>query len=157
VFEIWDTDPGFTGRLIDRKSGVSAVCTASNIKDLTKKRNFIMKKLGVRPSDMTTDRWEISNLSREEINARMESCEITPRKAANITKTYLAIRNIPFTKVSARTIGFSDLLRCSRIWVRVEGTIRGAFWAELDKIAHDQGFYVEVGSWKDSSPVVTMR
>jgi len=50
---------------------------------------------------------------------------------------------LPFTKLSARTVGFSDLGRGSRIFVQIHGWQPNPVWAELEGFARRNGFSIE--------------
>jgi len=65
------------------------------------------------------------------------------RQAAALIKKELEARQIPFTKVSAKTVGFQDLARCDKIFVRIEGWRPSPVAGELREIGWRNGFVVE--------------
>jgi hypothetical protein len=73
---------------------------------------------------------------------------MTAREASRLTKQVCVDLNIPHTKISAKTIGFSDLGRGERVFVTVHGWERGyeapARYALLADVAKKHGFSVDV-------------
>jgi hypothetical protein len=76
-------------------------------------------------------------------NAEATNMNLTPAQAKRIILAELQLRDLPFTKLTARTIGFSDLGRGSRIFVQIHGWQPNAVWAELDGFARRNGFSIE--------------
>jgi hypothetical protein len=79
---------------------------------------------------------------------------LTARKASSLLKKELQARKLPFTTLKARTVSFADLARCSRIFVGIKGW-QTNFDAYKDLVAFSasKGFYIEVLSHADGSPV----
>jgi hypothetical protein len=74
----------------------------------------------------------------------MENKEmITPNQAKKIIKNVLDINNLPYTKLTARTIDFTDLARDSKIFVRIHGWYPDPKFSLLEKSAKENGFCVE--------------
>ena len=70
---------------------------------------------------------------------------MTPYKAKQIIKSELGELGLPYTKLTARTVGFSDLARTSCIFVKVHGWKPGPAWGALETLAVEHGFRVEAG------------
>jgi hypothetical protein len=68
---------------------------------------------------------------------------MTPAQAKRIIKAELQLRELPFTKLTARTIDFSDLARGSSIFVCIHGWEPNPVFNELKTLAHVHGFCVE--------------
>ena len=76
---------------------------------------------------------------------------MTPAQAKRIIKAELQLRELPFTKLTARTIDFSDLARGSSILARgssiifvcIHGWEPNPVFNELKTLAHVHGFCVE--------------
>jgi hypothetical protein len=68
---------------------------------------------------------------------------MTTSQAKKIIRSFLLEHNLPFTKLTARTIGFSDLARGSSIFVKIHGWQPNPVWDELKTLAHRNGFCVE--------------
>ena len=68
---------------------------------------------------------------------------LTPTMAKAIIHDELTNRNLPFTKLSARTIDFSDLASAQCIFVKIHGWQPNPAWSELRKIAVKYGFRIE--------------
>jgi len=65
------------------------------------------------------------------------------RKAKQIIADKLAELNIPYTKLTAKTVGFSDLARSSCIFVKIHGWKPNPAFSELKSLAVANGFRVE--------------
>lgn len=46
---------------------------------------------------------------------------VTPRQAATLVRNYLTEAGVPFTKVSGKTVDFTDLARFSYVLVEIRG------------------------------------
>ena len=71
--------------------------------------------------------------------------EITAREAGKIVRWWLRDQSIAGIIVTAKTIDFSDLARCSKVFVFLEGAFRvltAEHWTMLDKLARDHGFLI---------------
>jgi len=68
---------------------------------------------------------------------------MTRSEAKGIIKTELEKRNLPFTRLTARTVDFSDLERSAGIFVRVHGWQPNSQWNELKSVAKANGFCLE--------------
>ena len=66
------------------------------------------------------------------------------RQAKKIIASKLNELGLSYTKLTARTIHFSDLARASCIFVRVHGWQPNPAWSELKALAIANGFRVEV-------------
>lgn len=73
-------------------------------------------------------------------------------EAKRIIKAELVNRGLPFSKVSAKTVSFSDLARGESVFVsvkdwdyrRLESAEQSrTIWAELKALAHANGFCLE--------------
>ncbi len=67
---------------------------------------------------------------------------ITPRRAANLIKVKLLSMGF-HNRVSAKTVGFSDLARTSAIFVTVHDWQPNPKFSELKEVAKKNGFFVE--------------
>ena len=72
---------------------------------------------------------------------------MTPRQASKIIKEDLARRGIAFAKVSARTVGFVDLARDSKVFVSIEGMQatneqKREIYPQLKELAKQNGFLI---------------
>jgi hypothetical protein len=78
---------------------------------------------------------------------------LTPAGAKKIIKAELEKRNLPYTKLTAKTISFSDLARASCIFVKIHGWSSLATssiavgepsaWSQLKEVAIQNGFRIE--------------
>ena len=80
----------------------------------------------------------------------METVEpITVHEAKRLVKQALSDRRLSFTRLTARTIDFTDLARCQRVFVTVHGwqwtRQSKPQWAEIKLMAGEHGFNVEAG------------
>lgn len=71
--------------------------------------------------------------------------EITPAAAKKVIAAALAERDLPFTKLTARTVDFTDLARARCVFVKIHGWQPNPAWTELRQIAVDNGFRIEEG------------
>lgn len=65
---------------------------------------------------------------------------MSPKK---IIQVELDKRNLPYTKLTAKTIGFSDLARGSCVFVKIHGWQPNPAWDEIKAIAVANGFRIE--------------
>jgi hypothetical protein len=70
---------------------------------------------------------------------------VNPRRAKELVAAELARLGLPPYRLTARTIGFSDLLRTSCVFVAVHGWQPDRRWEELAAFARSHGFRVEAG------------
>src|SRR6266446_460311 len=56
---------------------------------------------------------------------------ITPPAAKKIIERELIARSVPFTKLAAQTVHFTDFARTSRIFVKIHGWQPNPVWGEL--------------------------
>jgi hypothetical protein len=68
---------------------------------------------------------------------------ITVNQAKKIIKAELDQRGLPYAKVTGHTVGFSDLLRCDVIFVKIHGWQSSPVWNELKRIAVANDFRIE--------------
>jgi hypothetical protein len=68
---------------------------------------------------------------------------MTPNEAKKIIKAELERLLLPFTTLTARTVGFSDLGRGSRIFVTIHGWHPNPAMQNLKDIGKVNGFSVE--------------
>ena len=68
-------------------------------------------------------------------------CRITPHHARKLAKGWLESKGFD-NRVSARTIGFSDLARDYAVFVTVHKWKPHKSWNELKQYAKEHGFYV---------------
>jgi len=68
---------------------------------------------------------------------------MTPAQAKKITKEALDCRGMAHTKITARTISFSDLARGSMVFVTVQGSQPSPCWNDVNFIARNAGFRIE--------------
>jgi len=71
--------------------------------------------------------------------------EITARKARKLLIDFLSKEGLPYTRVQARTISFTDLARAKRIFVKVCGWTPSPEWEKVREFAVANGFSVETG------------
>jgi hypothetical protein len=65
---------------------------------------------------------------------------MTPKQ---IIKMELDKRGLPYTKLTARKVDFTDLARASCIFVKIHGWQPNPAWDELKAIAVANGFRIE--------------
>jgi hypothetical protein len=68
---------------------------------------------------------------------------ISPAACKKIMQQELVARNLPFTKLTARTIDFSDLARATCVFVKIYGWQPNPVWSELRAVAVQNGFRIE--------------
>jgi hypothetical protein len=67
---------------------------------------------------------------------------MTPNEAKKIIRNKLTELNM-INPLTARTVSFSDLARCERIFVHIYNWKPNPLFSELETIAKANGFYVE--------------
>jgi hypothetical protein len=67
---------------------------------------------------------------------------ITPNEAKRIIKQELDKRQLPYTKLTAKTVDFTDLARDSKLFITIHGWKGNPQMADLERIAHDNSFIV---------------
>jgi hypothetical protein len=73
----------------------------------------------------------------------VRSTELTPAACKLIVREFLDERRLPYERLSARTIDFSDLARARVIFVSVHGWQPSPAWEELRALAFKHAFRVE--------------
>jgi hypothetical protein len=68
---------------------------------------------------------------------------MTPNAAKKIIRAELEARKLPYTKLTARSIGFVDLARGNCIFVSIHGWQPNPAWDELQNVARSKGFRIE--------------
>jgi len=68
---------------------------------------------------------------------------MTPRQAKQLVRDRLEALGLQYSRLTARTVDFSDLARCSRVVVTVHGWQPNPAWRDLQALASDNGFYIE--------------
>ncbi len=68
---------------------------------------------------------------------------MTTNEAKKLLREYLTEFEIPFTKLTAKTVGFSDLARGDCVFVQVHGFSKWAEWVNVKCFAGHNGFCVE--------------
>ena len=68
---------------------------------------------------------------------------VSTHKAKRIVKARLIELGLPSYKLTAKTVSFSDLARCSYVFVNVHGWTPDVRWSDLETIAADNGFCVQ--------------
>jgi len=68
---------------------------------------------------------------------------MTPRQAKQLVRDRLEAQGLQYSRLTARTVDFSDLARCSRVVVTIHGWQPSAAWRDLQAFATGHGFYVE--------------
>jgi hypothetical protein len=68
---------------------------------------------------------------------------MTPREAAKTLKAELVRRVLPFNKISAKTVEFTDLARARAIFVKIHGWLPSPYADELKAFGKANGFNVE--------------
>ena len=69
---------------------------------------------------------------------------ITPNAAKKLIAEELTKRGMPFEKLKAKTVGFSDLARGSALFVQIYGAKPDPQYAEIKQLAKQNGFLIEV-------------
>lgn len=67
---------------------------------------------------------------------------MTTNEAKRIIRDELNRRKLPFTKLTARNVSFSDLARGERIFVKVHGWKPNPQWNDLKELARNNGFNI---------------
>lgn len=70
---------------------------------------------------------------------------VTPGQAKKIVEGFLRNRGLPYARLTARTVGFSDLARGSKLFVKIHGWKPSPEFKNLEALAHQHGFIVEGG------------
>ena len=70
------------------------------------------------------------------------SSSVTPRYASSVIKARLAMLGLS-NRISAKTIGFADLLRESHVFVTVHDWKPSPLAKELKEVASKHGFFME--------------
>ena len=65
------------------------------------------------------------------------------RNAKAVIKEFLDKRGLPYTRITAKTVSFSDLARGSAVFVQVHGWKPNPAWTELKEIARQHNVFVE--------------
>lgn len=73
----------------------------------------------------------------------MNEDTMTTSLAKRIVKDKLQTLNLPFTKLTARTIGFQDLARANCIFVKIHGWQASPLWDDIADTARANGFRIE--------------
>lgn len=68
---------------------------------------------------------------------------VTVGQAKKIVKSELERRDLPFTKLTARTIDFTDLARASCVFVKIHGWQPNPAFDEIRAVAVANGFRIE--------------
>lgn len=73
---------------------------------------------------------------------------MTTHQAKKLLKGYLDANGLGYTKLTARTISFSDLARASCIFVKIHGYVASkpgisTDWADMKRFAVGNGFRIE--------------
>ena len=68
---------------------------------------------------------------------------MTPNQAKKVIKDRLEQLQLPFTKLTARTVDFTDLARATCVFVKIHGWQPSEQFDVLDKLAKANGFRVE--------------
>ena len=68
---------------------------------------------------------------------------VTASQAKKIVKSELERRNLPFTKLTAKTIDFTDLARASCVFVKIHGWQPNPAFDEIRAVAVANGFRIE--------------
>ena len=71
------------------------------------------------------------------------SMDITTGQAKKIIASELEKRGLPFTKLTAKTVDFTDLARANCIFVKIHGWQPNPAWDELRAIAVQNGFRIQ--------------
>jgi hypothetical protein len=73
----------------------------------------------------------------------MSEISIAPHRAKVIVKQFLDDQQLPYTKLTARTIGFSDIARTNCLFVKIHGWQPNPLFDDIRQIAKDHSFRVE--------------
>ncbi len=69
--------------------------------------------------------------------------DITLNQAKKLIKQELEAKCLPFTKLTARTVGFSDLARAAVVFVTVHGWKPNPQWDNLKAVAKKHDFCLD--------------
>lgn len=69
--------------------------------------------------------------------------KITPAGAKKIIKAALEERGLPFEKLTARTVDFTDLAGAKCVFVKIHGWNPDPRWEELKAVARMHGFRLQ--------------
>jgi len=64
-------------------------------------------------------------------------------EAKKLIHAELTQRGLAFTRITARTIDFTDLARTSAVFVKIHGWKPNPVWADLEGLAKQNGFCIE--------------
>ena len=65
--------------------------------------------------------------------------------AKKIIQKELDKRGLSYTRLTARTISFTDLARTSVVFVKIHGWESNPAWSKLQAVARQNGFRIEAG------------
>jgi len=68
---------------------------------------------------------------------------MTPQHAKKIVRDWLTTKGLPYAKLTAHTVDFTDLARDQAIFVKVKGWQPNSLWNDLKSVAKANGFFVE--------------
>lgn len=68
---------------------------------------------------------------------------MTPREAAKLMSKELSRRGLPFNKISAKTVEFTDLARARAIFVKIHGWLPNPIAYEIKEFGRANGFNVD--------------
>jgi len=68
---------------------------------------------------------------------------MTTNEAKKIVAAELQKRNLPYTKLTAKTVDFSDLARATCIFVKIHGWQPNPAWDEIRQVAVAHGFRIQ--------------
>ena len=69
--------------------------------------------------------------------------KITPHTAKKLLKSELDRLTLPYTKLTARTVSFTDLARENAVFVKIHGWQPNKLWNDLTNFAVKNGFRIE--------------
>jgi hypothetical protein len=96
------------------------------------------QRIGMKVTEDMVYGWDDS-VSKKGMNEEA----ITPAKAKKIIIDKLNELHLPYDKVTAKTIDFTDLARASMIFVKIHGWKPNPLMGELEKVAKENGFRVD--------------
>jgi hypothetical protein len=68
---------------------------------------------------------------------------VTIPDAKTIVHDFLDKHELPYTRLSGKTVDFTDLARMRKIFIRIHGWLPNPIWAELKQLAQENDFCVE--------------
>jgi hypothetical protein len=68
---------------------------------------------------------------------------ITPHKAKKLLAAELTAKGLPFTKLTARHVDFTDLARAMPLFVTIHGWEPNPAFDDLKRFAKQHGFYIQ--------------